>query len=116
MHWTVNAELPSVCSAGRFSLCGAGAWKQDARGRWQLQASSAQQLLRLVVSTAVTAFLLLVAAAVLAACLNFQGLIVPSHSLIYMSRLAAWGARAAGAGSLLDQVHHVLADSTYRLH
>lgn len=92
-------------------LCGAGAWKQDDRGRWQLQASPAQQLLRLAASTATTAFLLLVAAAVLAACLNFQGLIVPSHSLIFMPRLAAWGARAADTGTLLDQVH---IDSTYR--
>jgi hypothetical protein len=82
----------------------AGAWKRDARGRWQLQASPAQQLLRLATSTAVTAFLLLAAGAVLAACLNFQGLIVPSHSLVFMPKLAALGARAADGGAVLQQV------------
>lgn len=47
------------------------------------------QLLRVAASIFATVLLLLVAAGVLVACLNLQGLIAPSHSLLFMPRLAA---------------------------
>jgi hypothetical protein len=47
------------------------------------------QLLRVGASITATALLLLVAAVVLAACLNLQGLIAPTHELLYMPWLAA---------------------------
>lgn len=47
------------------------------------------QLLRVIASVAATAVMLLGGAVVLLVALNLQGLIAPSHSLLYIPRLAA---------------------------
>lgn len=80
-----------VClnAAAAVSFLSAGSWFRTAKGHWQLQEGLTRQLLRLTASIAATALLLLAAAAVLLSCLNLQGLIAASHSLIYIPRVAA---------------------------
>lgn len=57
--------------------------------QWELHEHMLLQLLRVAVSIAATAMLLAVAAGVLLACLNVQGLIHPLHSWLFWPRLAA---------------------------
>jgi hypothetical protein len=89
-----------------------GSWKRTARGQWQLQAPMLPQLLRVIASVAATAIMLLGGAVVLLAALNLQGLIAPSHSLLYIPRLAALsspgGALAEGLANQVSLQFHTL--------
>jgi hypothetical protein len=76
-----------------------GVWRRDAKGHWQLQAALVPQLLRLGASITATTLLLLVAAGVLTTCLNLQGLIASTHTLLYTPWL---GALSAPGGVLAD--------------
>lgn len=55
--------------------------------------------MRIAASIAATSALLLLATAILMACLNFQGLIAPMHGVLYMPQLAALSSH----GGLLSQ-------------
>lgn len=87
-HGSISPSLTLMLQL-LYMCCPAGSWQRTARGQWYLQAPLIPQLLRVVASVAATAAMLLGAAAVLLAALNLQGLVVPSHRLLYIPQLAA---------------------------